>query len=72
MDHQSDRPDERAQEIVDFNQLHRLANEAQQRGLIIGHGHHQGEYELLKKGQVLTFTPQNALAYLQKLLSEQS
>lgn len=52
----------------DLNQLNELGNRAIAARLIVGHGYRQGNYEILRAGEVLTFPPQAALAYLEQLL----
>jgi hypothetical protein len=56
-------------EPFDFNQLHNLGNQAIAQGLIIGHGYHQGKYELLHRGEALLLSPSEALSYLQSLMA---
>lgn len=55
-------------EYLSINQLNELGNQAIALGLIAGHGHHQGQYEILRQGEVLLMTPQEALPYLQTLI----
>ena len=55
-------------EAADYNQLHDLGNRAIALGLIIGHGYHQGKYELLHRGEVLLLPPQEAVSHLRSLL----
>jgi len=52
----------------DINRLHELGNQAVAAGLIIGHGHRQGSYEILRTGAALTFSPPAAVEYLETLL----
>jgi hypothetical protein len=52
----------------DPNQLNALGNRAIALGLIVGHGYHQGKYELLKPGEVLLLSPLEALTYLESLI----
>ncbi|MBE9062409.1 hypothetical protein IQ256_15715 [cf. Phormidesmis sp. LEGE 11477] len=52
-----------------LNQLHNLGNRAVSLGLIAGHGHHQGSYELIEQGEVVTLSPQEAIAYLEDLIA---
>jgi hypothetical protein len=62
-----DLSDERPEEdliVEGLNQLTVLGNQAIDRGLIIGHGYHRGNYEILLKGEVLTLSPDEAIAYL--------
>lgn len=51
----------------DDNQLHALGNQAITMKLIVGHGYHQGQYEVLQAGKVLLLSPQTAFAYLHAL-----
>jgi hypothetical protein len=53
----------------DDNQLHQLGNQAIQQGLIIGHGYHQGQYEILHRTETVLLSPQEAVIYLQELLT---
>jgi hypothetical protein len=62
--------DESEGEMFNVNQLHDLANAAMQRGLILGHGHHKGQYELIQRGEVFTMPMNEAMEYLQDLLRE--
>lgn len=55
-------------ENVDLTQLNALGNQAVRLGFIAGHGHRQGQYEILRQGEVLTFSPQAAALYFQDLL----
>lgn len=55
-------------EALQYNKLHELGNCAQSAGLILGHGHHQGKYEILHQGQALLMSPQKAQAFLLELL----
>lgn len=55
-------------ETIQYNQLSELGNRAVAEGLIIGHGHHQGRYEILLKGQALLMSLPEAMAYLQGIL----
>jgi len=65
-----DRNIESEEETVDHNQLNALGNRAIALGLIIGHGYHQGQYELLYKepGTSLLLSPQEAFIHLKALL----
>jgi hypothetical protein len=60
-------PDE---EQVSFNQLHDLANQAQSKGLIAGHGYAKGQYEIICQGQIVLLPVDEAMQYLQELLGE--
>jgi hypothetical protein len=37
-------------------------------GLIIGHGFHKGQYEVLHRGEALLMSPKEAIAYLQQII----
>jgi hypothetical protein len=64
-----DLAEDSAAEPFDFNQLHNLGNQAIAQGLIIGHGYHQGKYELLHRGEAVLLSPPEALSYLQALMT---
>ncbi|MEL6381214.1 MAG: hypothetical protein AAFQ89_01825 [Cyanobacteria bacterium J06626_18] len=53
---------------LSLNQLNDLGNQAIALSLIAGHGHHRGQYEILRQGEVLLMTPQEAVIYLQSLI----
>lgn len=55
-------------EAVSLNRLNELGNQAIALKLIAGHGYHQGQYEIIRQGQVLTMTPGEAVSYLQALV----
>jgi hypothetical protein len=55
-------------EKADFNQLHNLATQAQNQGLIAGHGYHQGQYELIHQGKAILLPANEAIEYLQNLM----
>lgn len=55
-----------------INQLTELGNRATQLGLIVGHGYHGGQYEILRKGEVMTLEPQAAVTFLQNLMTQAS
>jgi hypothetical protein len=57
-------------ESISMNKLNDLGNNAIRLGLIAGHGHHGGQYELLHKGQVVTLSPSEAVTYLENLIQE--
>jgi len=57
-------------ESIGLNQLNDLGNKAISLGLIAGHGHHGGQYELLHQGKVITISPGEAVTYLEKLIQE--
>ncbi|MEM9091169.1 MAG: hypothetical protein AAGC93_20795 [Cyanobacteria bacterium P01_F01_bin.53] len=54
-------------ENLGINQLNELGNHAIKQGLIAGHGHHQGQYEIIREGKILTMPPKEALTFLQQL-----
>ena len=55
-------------ETLSLNQLNDLGNQAIKLGLIAGHGHHQGQYEIIRQGKILTLAPQEAVTFLQQLV----
>ena len=55
-------------ESISVNQLHELASEASKQKLIAAHGYRGGQYELLRDGEFLLFSPEEAVEYLQNLL----
>jgi hypothetical protein len=55
-------------ESIGLNQLNDLGNQAVSLGLIAGHGHHGGQYELLHQGKVVTISPSEAVGYLENLI----
>lgn len=57
-------------ESIGLNQLNDLGNKAISLGLIAGHGHHGGQYELLHQGKVVTLSPSEAVTYLENLIRE--
>jgi hypothetical protein len=59
-------------ESIGLNQLNDLGNQAVSLGLIAGHGHHGGQYELLHQGKVVTIPPSEAVAYLENLIKNAS
>jgi hypothetical protein len=56
-------------ESIGLNQLNDLGNQAVSLGLIAGHGHHGGQYELLHQGKVVT---SEAVGYLENLIKNAS
>jgi hypothetical protein len=56
-------------ENISLNQLNELGNRAVQLGLIIGHGHRGGQYEILSKQEVVLLSPKAAQTYLTELIS---
>ena len=57
-------------ESIGLNQLNDLGNKAISLGLIAGHGHHGGQYELLHQGKVVTISHSEAVTYLENLIQE--
>jgi hypothetical protein len=55
---------------IGLNQLNDLGNQAVSLGLIAGHGHHGGQYELLQEGKVVTIPPSEAVGYLEDLINK--
>lgn len=55
-------------ENLSFNQLTELGNEAVNLGLIAGHGYHNGQYEIIQQGKIVTLAPREAFQYLQQLV----
>ncbi len=58
-------------DLIAINMLNELGNRAIEMGLIVGHGYHGGKYEILRKGEIITVTPEEAQIYLQTLIDEQ-
>lgn len=56
--------------FLSINQLTELGNQAIAAGLIIGHGFHGGQYEILRRGEVLLYSPEEAQAYLAEILRD--
>ena len=59
-------------ELEGWNNLLELGNQAQKMKLIIGHGFHQGKYEVLHLGKALLMTPKEAVAYLRQIICDAS
>ncbi len=57
-------------EGMSVNQLHTLASKANEKKLIAAHGYRGGQYELLREGEFLLFSPIEAIEYLKNLLQE--
>ncbi|MFP4121730.1 hypothetical protein [Coleofasciculus sp.] len=55
---------------ISINKLTQLGNQAVQLGLIAGHGYHKGKYEILRQGEALLMSPDQAQTYLEKLIQE--
>lgn len=51
-----------------WNELSSLGNRAVTLNLIIGHGFHRGQYEVLHRSEALLMSPQEAIAYLQEII----
>lgn len=59
-----------AKEGVCKTELTQLGNQAVKKGLISGHGYHQGKYEILCNGQIFLLTPEKAYSYLKTLIGQ--
>ena len=59
-----------AKQAFSTTEITQLGNQAVKKGLISGHGYHQGKYEILCNGQVFLLSPEKAYSYL-KTLTEQ-
>jgi len=59
---------DRDMEAMSWNQLSTLGNRAIAMKLIVGHGFHRGQYEILHSGKALVMSPDEAVTYLQKLI----
>jgi len=59
---------EQQAENVGLSTLTHLGNEAVALGLIAGHGHHQGKYEIIHNGEIITVSSGEAVTYLQDLI----
>lgn len=57
-------------EAMSFNELNELGNKAVSLGLIIGHGYHKGQYEILRRNEVVTLPPKEARTYLKNLIEQ--
>lgn len=57
-------------ETISANQLHNLANRAVEQNLITAHGYRSGQYEVLKDGEFILFSPPEAIQYFQVLLGD--
>jgi len=55
---------------ISINKLTQLGNQAVQLGLIAGHGYHKGKYEILRQGEALLMSPDEAQTYLEKLIQD--
>ena len=55
---------------ISINNLTQLGNQAVQLGLIAGHGYHRGKYEILRQGEALLMSPDEAQTYLEKLIQD--
>ncbi|MGB7520496.1 MAG: hypothetical protein WA896_12770 [Spirulinaceae cyanobacterium] len=63
---------EKEEEVLSLNKLTELGNQAISDRLIFGHGYRGGKYEILRQGEVLLMTPQEAESYLQELIDNKS
>lgn len=57
-------------ESISLNKLTKLGNQAIHLGLIAGHGYRGGRYEILRQGQALLMSPDEAQTYLENLIKE--
>ncbi len=57
-------------DMISINQLNELGNRAVELGLIVGHGYRGGKYEVLRKGEALMMSPEEAQSYLENLIKE--
>ena len=57
-------------DIISVNLLNELGNKAIELGLIAGHGHRGGKYEILRQGEAIMLPPKEAQSYLQNLIAE--
>ncbi|MBP0018128.1 MAG: hypothetical protein J7647_11345 [Cyanobacteria bacterium SBLK] len=58
-------------DMMSFNRLNELGNEAIKKGLIIGHGFRGGQYEILQAGEAKLMNPEEAQQYLEKLIGNE-
>lgn len=57
-------------DMISINKLNELGNRAVELGLIVGHGYRGGKYEILRRGEALMMTPEEAQTYLENLIQE--
>ncbi|MGK7928025.1 MAG: hypothetical protein AB4290_22760 [Spirulina sp.] len=57
-------------DIMSFNRLNELGNQAIKKGLIAGHGFRSGQYEILQAGEAKLMTPEDAQKYLEELIDD--
>lgn len=57
-------------EAFSTTEITQLGNQAVKKGLISGHGYHQGKYEILCNGQVFLLSPGKAYSYLKTLIEQ--
>ncbi|MGD1852677.1 MAG: hypothetical protein ACFB2W_00360 [Leptolyngbyaceae cyanobacterium] len=57
-------------EAASINQLHDLATEAVEKNLITAHGYRGSQYEILRQGEFVYFSPAAAIQFLQTLLRQ--
>ncbi|MEA5467635.1 hypothetical protein [Spirulina sp. 06S082] len=55
-------------DMMSFNRLHELGNQAIKEGAIAGHGFRNGQYEILQDGEAKLMTPEEAQQYLEELI----
>lgn len=59
-------------ENMGLSTLTGLGNEAIALGLIAGHGHRRGQYEIIRNGEIVTLPPGEAVTYFQDLIQSAS
>lgn len=57
-------------DMLSINKLNELGNRAVELGLIIGHGYRGGKYEILRRGEAVMMTPEEAQTYLENLIKD--
>jgi hypothetical protein len=57
-------------EINNLNQLTNLGNQAVKLRMILGHGYHGGQYEILHSDKVLLMSALEAQSYLEELIDK--
>lgn len=57
-------------EMISYNKLTELGNQAIDLKLIAGHGYQGGKYEILHQGKAILMSPEEAQTYLENLIKE--
>lgn len=57
-------------EMISYNKLTEVGNQAVSLKLIAGHGYRGGKYEILRQGKALLMSPEEAQTYLENLIEE--